>query len=471
MKLKILDIYIGKRRRIEMGDIEDLAEDMRKTGQITAITVRPPNEEDKDQQDYRGEPWVLVAGGRRTAAAMRNGWEEIGAHDVRELDPLEHRVMELHENVKRKDMTPLEVAQAKLEMLLLRREQNPEITQAEVAKEIGETAANFSRDIKVAEVVNARPELANAGSKKAILRHAQTIEHFEARVKRELPGYAADLSQRVVTADMRDWLRKLPDAFADLTFPDLPYGIDHFSQGQKKVDAEHISEYDDSSEINQDLFFDVIPQLVRITKRTGWVCIFMSEMHYDFVKGLLQETCITHADYRADRKDGSCLGKKDDRPCEYRKVAEPRWIWYRPNSQNNPRFPETHAKNVYEHIIAYRMPEGRLMRPCDNMLVYDAEYGNARIHAMQKPVELCADLISRFTLPGETVVDPCFGSGNHLRAGARLGRDIWGCDLNPNLRATALGNIAQDFNGVAPRAARSTQNGSEPADEPEVVGV
>lgn len=470
MKLSILDIYIGKRRRIEMGDIEDLAEDMRKTGQITAITVRPPNEEDRGQDDYRGEQWVLVAGGRRTAAAMRNGWLEIAAHDVRELDPIEHRVMELHENVKRKDMTWQEIAEAKHQLLALRREQNPEITQAEVAKEIGETAANFSRDIAVAEAMEARPGLKSAGSKKAVLRHAKTIEHFEARLKRESPSYATDLAQRIVTADMRDWLRKLPNGFADLTIPDLPYGIDHFSQGQKKVGAEHISEYDDAEGVSRDLFYDVIPQLMRVTKRSGWLCLFMSEANYSFIAGLMGETCITHFDYRSDAADGSCLLKPGDpehRECEYRNVAEPRWIWYRPNSQNNPRFPETHAKNMYEHIIVYRMPEARLMRPCDNVLVYDAEYGNERIHAMQKPVELCVDLISRFTLPGETVIDPCFGSGNHLRAGAKLGRDIWGCDLNPNLRATALGNIAQDFNGVVPRAARSNGNGQQTAGEPE----
>jgi len=454
MKVKLLDIYVGKRRRIEMGDIEDLAMDMRKTGQITAITVRPPNEEDREQDDYKGEPWVLVAGGRRFAAAARNAWEEIAAHDVRELDPIEHRVMELHENVKRKDMTWQEIAEAKAQLLALRREQDPEITQAQVAKEIGETPANFSRDIAVAAAITERPQLKESGSKKAVLRHAQAIQHFESRIKREMPGYAAELSQRIVTADMRDWLRTLPAGFADLTFPDLPYGINQFSQGQKK-DADHISEYDDSEGVSRDLFVDVIPQLVRVTKRSGWLCLFMSEANYDYVRELLEETCITHFDYCMPNDElQRCLGSGDKRPCEYRYVAEPRWIWYRPNSQNNPRFPERHAKNMYEQIIVYQMPDARLMRPCDNVLVYDSEYGNDRLHAMQKPLDLCLDLISRFTMMGETVIDPCYGSGNHLRAAAKLARDIWGCDLNPNLRASALGNVAQDYSGVVQKATR-----------------
>lgn len=457
-------IFIGKRRRKDYGDMEDLKKDLQENGQITAITVCPPTDEDRDDPNYKGEPWSLVAGGRRLRAATELMWPSIRAIDRESMDELTRRVLELAENLKRKDMSFLEIAAAKQEMFLIRREQNPEITQAEVAKEIGETPANFSRDLKVAEVVQERPELKGASSKKAILRQAKMADHFEARaIRDEVLGqnYMMDLKQRLVTMDARDWLRTLPNGFADLCIPDLPYGIDHFKQGHKTGNSEApgISEYDDSEGVSKDLFTDMVPQMIRVTKSVGWVVCFMSETNYEFLKVLFENCCLTHHEYRqsVDPKDPEspfdpdkgCKHGTAESPCVFGNVEEPRWYWFRPNSQNNPRYPELHAKNVIECILVFNRGGGRLMRPCDNVLMYDAEYGT-RIHAMQKPLEMLKDLISRFTLPGETVIDPCFGSGAHLAAGAALARNIHGCDSNPALLGPALGYVSLLYQGVAP---------------------
>lgn len=460
-RISILDVFVGSRRRKDYGDIEGMAKDMRENGQITAITVRPPSEEDLSDPEYKNEPWVLVAGGRRMAAAMVNGWTTIRAVDREHMDPLKHRVLELAENLLRKEMTFVEIAQAKQEMYLLRKQQNPEITQAEVAKEIGETAANFSRDLRVAEVLEQRPELKQASSKKAVIRQAQMAEHFEAKLEREKVSggnLMLELSDRLVTADARDWLRTLPDASVDLHIPDLPYGIDHFSQGHKMrsptMDSAGISEYDDSEEVSKDLFVDIVPEMIRTTKETGWIICFMSEANYEFLKSLFEDCCLTHFQYRDETTgDKHCLGCRSNDAtydCKFGKVEEPRWFWHRPNSQNNPRYPELHAKNVIEHLLIFNRGSGRLYRPCDNVLVYDAEYGS-RIHAMQKPIELLKDLISRVTFAGETVVDCCFGSGSGLAAAAELMRDFKGCEKNPALRGPALGYVSEHYQGVAPR--------------------
>jgi ParB/RepB/Spo0J family partition protein len=151
--IPIDEIFIGRRRRKDLGNIEELAKDLTENGQITAITVRPPNALDIVEDDYTGQPWVLVAGERRITAAKRAGWNQIRAMDRESLDPITHRRLELQENLQRKEMTFLEVVQAKQEIMDLMRSINPEITQAEVAREIGETPANFSRDIAVAGTV------------------------------------------------------------------------------------------------------------------------------------------------------------------------------------------------------------------------------------------------------------------------------------------------------------------------------
>src|SRR5215204_4077372 len=150
MEIQLKDLYIPKRGRVDYGDLADLAKDMKDNGQITAITVRPPTDDETLQDGYKAEKYTLVAGGRRVAAALLNGWTSIHVLEREQMDWLKSRILELAENVKRKDMDIVEQVKMKEEILALRREINPEITQAEVARELGETPANFSRDIAVA---------------------------------------------------------------------------------------------------------------------------------------------------------------------------------------------------------------------------------------------------------------------------------------------------------------------------------
>lgn len=462
--IPIDDIFIGKRRRKDYGDIEELKKDLVNNGQIQAVTVCPPTEEDLSDPDYNGQSWSLVAGGRRLRAARELGWTTIRALDRERMDEHKRRVLELAENLMRKDMSFVEVASAKQEMFLLLKEKNPELTQAEVAKQLGQTPKQFSQDLAVAEVLERRPELKQASSKKAVLRQAKLADHYEARVIRdEVVGTnkTIQLNERLETADARDWLRRQPTGYADLILTDLPYGIDHFRQGHKTFGEESkgISEYDDAEGVSKDLFVDIVPQMIRVTNPVGWIVTFMAEANYEFLKELFENCCLRHCEYR-DTQNNSfdeelefCMKGSVEDPCMFGRVEEPRWYWFRPNSQNHPRFPDLHAKNMIEPILVFNRGQGLLTRECENVLVCDAEYG-MRIHAMQKPHELCKDLISRFTLPGETVLDPCFGSGAILAAGAALARNIWGCEMNPALRGPALGYVAGYWEGAAPRVPR-----------------
>lgn len=52
-----------------------------------------------------------------------------------------------------------------------------------------------------------------------------------------------------------------------------------------------------------------------------------------------------------------------------------------------------------------------------------------KIHPTQKPVKLLKKLIEIFTDIGDTVIDPCAGSGSTLRAAAELGRNSYGFEV------------------------------------------
>lgn len=55
-----------------------------------------------------------------------------------------------------------------------------------------------------------------------------------------------------------------------------------------------------------------------------------------------------------------------------------------------------------------------------------------KIHPTQKPVKVLKKLIEIFTDPGETVIDPCCGSGSTLRAASELGRNAFGFEIDRN---------------------------------------
>lgn len=55
-----------------------------------------------------------------------------------------------------------------------------------------------------------------------------------------------------------------------------------------------------------------------------------------------------------------------------------------------------------------------------------------KIHPTQKPVKVLKKLIQIFTDEGDTVIDPCAGSGTTLRACKELNRNCYGFEIDRN---------------------------------------
>lgn len=63
------------------------------------------------------------------------------------------------------------------------------------------------------------------------------------------------------------------------------------------------------------------------------------------------------------------------------------------------------------------------------------------INPALKPVNVLKKLIEIFTDPGETVIDPCCGSGSTLRAASELGRNAFGFEIDRNFYREAKGKM------------------------------
>lgn len=102
MILKIKDIKIGQRVRDEYGDMQALADSIREHGLLHPIVV---------DFDYN-----LIAGCRRLLACERIGKKEIEAKVLKDISEKELRVLELEENIRRKDLTELEKSKNLVEL-------------------------------------------------------------------------------------------------------------------------------------------------------------------------------------------------------------------------------------------------------------------------------------------------------------------------------------------------------------------
>lgn len=81
-----------------------------------------------------------------------------------------------------------------------------------------------------------------------------------------------------------------------------------------------------------------------------------------------------------------------------------------------------------------------------------------KIHPTQKPVNVLKKLIEIFTDPGETVIDPCCGSGSTLRAASELGRNAFGFEIDRNFYREAKEKMLCDIlaEGQEPENAEQT---------------
>lgn len=68
-----------------------------------------------------------------------------------------------------------------------------------------------------------------------------------------------------------------------------------------------------------------------------------------------------------------------------------------------------------------------------------------KIHPTQKPVNVLQRLIEIFTDEGDTVIDPCCGSGSTLRAAVEIGRNAYGFEIDRNFYEKAKTEMLADW--------------------------
>ncbi len=336
-----------------------------------------------------------------------------------EQDELKLKAMEIEENVKRKELSWQESVIAKKRLLEVlqqihgvarpgypSRSDQLGITSAgfginKLAALLGESNAQTSKDIELANLIEQVPQLARAETKEAARRTASLAIAVAGSMQQQAKNPPkTDQKWTLHEGDFVNNVNNIEANSVDLVIVDPPYGADTSGMGpNSKVLLSNA--FQDSLVPTNVLLSHLAEQSFRVL-RTNTFAVFF----FDFVlyKDLIEQL------------DGFGFAV-DIHPL----------IWIKNTVINTS--PYTRYGRSYEPILIARKGEPKLMRPSQRDViavqnVITTGTQEKKFYQAQKPVELIERLILDMSPPGSTVCDFCAGSGTTGVAALKQGRRV-----------------------------------------------
>jgi len=396
--------------------IKDLAESIERDGLINPITVT--------------EDGTLVAGFcRLSAIGLLHAAGKSFVYN-RTTVPLgfvpcllssseEPRVLfriELEENLRRKNLSPVESAKALASLHALFSEGDPKWNKTKTAEKLVEREVHD--DTETARVMLARSLLIAEYSDDEAIQAAKTeseayglarkksqatlMAALGLMLKEEEPegGYC-----KLINSDYRNV--ELPENFFDCILVDPPYGMGADNFGDQTMALDHTYKDDEVAFISA-LQFLTAPELIRSCKAKMHLYLFLDIRRFDSAKKFLEG-----AGYY---------------------VWSTPLIWVK-NVSHLPQ-PDLGPKRCYEAILFATRGTKPVYKHGDDVLRFNAE--RDKMHAAQKPVELYQELLSWSCSAGDAVLDFCCGSGTIFAAVQGKSITAWGIE-----RDSEMCNIAR----------------------------
>ena len=409
------------RYRTDMGDIRDLATSILKHGQLQPIIITEQHE--------------LVAGGRRLAACIFASKPVLAVYkNALTNDML--RLIEIEENVRRKQFTPAEeeLAVAELHRIKLKEAggatvPGPKSAQAkakqwtlnDTAALLGKSRAAVISSLQNADAIVKNPELKNAKTKSEISSRAKKIDVIATAVSRAQKN-AALMEEKKTTFKLSqghalDFLSGFNNE-ADIVVVDPPYMID--INAQRHTNNTVAADYDDTDGDENSWLYNELPDaLYSATRETAHCFMFVAreaKMYYKMY------ACMVDAGWDT--------------------MAWP-IIWVKGVS-GQCTAPDRRPGNCWEAILYARKPRARFVREgMPDWVQCDPIPATAQKRHAEKPVALLENLIARAAMPGQKLIDPCMGTGSAIEAGVRMKLECFGNDKDPDAYALALERMAK----------------------------
>lgn len=405
-RVSVDNIIVEERIRKDYGDIDELANSINRLGIIQPIVL---------SHDMK-----LIVGGRRLCALTKLGVKELihAAHFIwtEEVDELRIKAIEAEENIKRKELTWQETVLAKKRLLDLMvlihgpatggrptRSEHLGISSSgfginRLAALLGESNAQTSKDIELAELITNVPSLAKAETKEAARRQVMLATTVAAALQQQkLNPPKVDAKWTLYEGDFLLNVSNIEPSSIDLVLTDPPYGED--TQGMGPNSKQLLAGgFADSLESTRLLYFQLASEAWRVLRPDRFCAFFFGFSLYT----ALVEAC---------EKSGFSV---DPSPL----------IWVKNTVINTD--PYRRYGRSYEPILIARKGQPKLMRIGRDVLevtnVTVRGIQDQKFYHAQKPVELMERLILDLCVPSGTVVDFCAGSGSTGVGALRTGR-------------------------------------------------
>jgi ParB/RepB/Spo0J family partition protein len=395
------------RQRSDYGDITALAASIKRLGQLQPVVV---------SRTETG--WRLLAGGRRLRAMQHLGREEILAVELSDLPRDEQELIELEENVRRKDLNWPEYVEAVARFASLTNR-----SQREIAEDLQIHPSSLSHMLTLAPALSTEPRLREASSWKAAYDLLASLQKKQQEaimedviasiddivVENAAPAIVKSEPKPVQTFAFQqsflDWAPSYSGRRFNLIHCDFPYGLGmHVENLQNSSASWRITDnlYDDRPELFDALvraFFDNQDRFIADSAH----CIFW----------------LAHKN----------VGKIFSRFRYYNwTVCEVPLIWHK--SDNVGIAPDVRRQPRRTYEIAIFATRGD--RPINRVKAASVSAPTTKEHHLsEKPLAVVTHFLEMLTDEYTELLDPTCGSGTALEAALRLGASrVVGLDVN-----------------------------------------
>lgn len=199
-------------------------------------------------------------------------------------------------------------------------------------------------------------------------------------------------TNEVVLGDCIKVMEEMQPNSVEMTLTDIPYEVvSRSSNGLRKFDKE-------AADVKTFSIDDFLSGLYKVTK--GSIYIFCSTEQVSEIRGLMVELGLSTR---------LCIWEKTNPS-----PANGQYLWL----------------SGVECCIYGKKPKAVFNEHCKNT-VWRFPVGRSKRHPTEKPLKLFEYLIGVSSNPGDTVFDPCLGSGTTAVAAKHLGRNYLGIEINP----------------------------------------
>jgi DNA modification methylase len=438
MEIFLKDLYIdADRQRRNYGNIDRLADGMKRLGQIQPILV----EEGNFPNDKK---YKLVAGGRRVRAAILNNWTVVEAAFAKDVDPVKIEEMELEENVNRKDLDWQEEIDALARIDSLKRKIHGSSASSgstpgkgwsleDTADLVNRSISSVNQDIMLANALKNNPALLKRiGNAPKTAARKIVIQEEQARTLKllfEQKGKPVGIDLRMGKAE--ELIDQLPDESVHLWLTDPPYAVDEIISVSNSATYNTTKSNVSDKDTMMGCYTSLLPKVFKKLVPGAHIYVMFGMSWYTDLLRMLREAGFI----------------VDDVPLIWNKC--------RPTVMAK----DMHYMSSYAPLFfGYKPPVTRILRkPIANVLSIPMVSPNDRVHGLELPEELLKIFIDNSSNIAETVLDTFAGSGSIIYTAKKMKRNAIGFELDESNYLIALKNIQDNTEkGVVENANESS---------------